>query len=38
MAEIKAAEPDSLVELQKASDEGMRKVLTHYIELISKQP
>lgn len=28
MAEIKAAEPDSLVELQKASDEGMRKVLT----------
>ena len=38
MAEIKAAEPDSLLELQKASDEGMRKVLTHYIELISKQP
>ena len=38
MAEIKAAETDSLVELQKASDEGMRKVLTHYIELISKQP
>ena len=38
MAEIKAAEPDSLVELQKATDEGMRKVLTHYIELISKQP
>ena len=38
MAEIKVAEPDSLVELQKASDEGMRKVLTHYIELISKQP
>ena len=38
MAESKAAEPDSLVELQKASDEGMRKVLTHYIELISKQP
>ena len=38
MAEIKSAEPDSLVELQKASDEGMRKVLTHYIELISKQP
>ena len=38
MAEIKAAEPDSLVELQKDSDEGMRKVLTHYIELISKQP
>ena len=38
MAEIKAAETDSLVELQKASDEGMRKVLTHYIKLISKQP
>ena len=38
MAVIKAAETDSLVELQKASDEGMRKVLTHYIELISKQP
>lgn len=38
MAEIKAAETDSLVELQRASDEGMRKVLTHYIELISKQP
>ena len=38
MAEIKAAETDSLVELQRASDEGMRKVLTHYIKLISKQP
>ena len=36
MAEIKAAQTDSLIETQKAADEGMRKVLTHYIQLISK--
>ena len=36
MAEIKAAHTDSLIETQKAADEGMRKVLTHYINLISK--
>ena len=36
MAEIKAAHTDSLLETQKAADEGMRKVLTHYINLISK--
>lgn len=36
MAEIKAAHTDSLIETQKAADEGMRRVLTHYINLISK--
>lgn len=36
MAEIKAAHTDSLIEMQKAADEGMRRVLTHYINLISK--
>ena len=36
MEEIKAVGTDSLVDLQKASDEGMRRVLTHYINLISK--
>ena len=36
MAEIKAAHTDSLIETQKAADEGMHKVLTHYINLISK--
>ena len=36
MEEIRAAQTDSLIEIQKAEDEGMRKVLTHYIELISK--
>ena len=36
MKEIKAVGTDSLVDLQKASDEGMRRVLTHYINLISK--
>ena len=36
MAEIKAARTDSLIETQKAADEGMRRVLTHYINLISK--
>ena len=36
MAEIKAAHTDSLIETQKAADEGMRKVITHYINLISK--
>ena len=36
MEEIKAADTDSLIETQKAADEGMRKVLTHYINLISK--
>ena len=36
MAEIKAAHTDSLIGTQKAADEGMRKVLTHYINLISK--
>lgn len=34
--EIKAAGTDSLIEVQRASDEGMRRVLTHYINLISK--
>lgn len=36
MEEIKAVGTDSLIDLQKASDEGMRRVLTHYINLISK--
>lgn len=36
MEEIRAAQTDSLIEIQKAEDEGMRKVLTRYIELISK--
>lgn len=36
MEEIKAVRTDSLIDLQKASDEGMRRVLTHYINLISK--
>lgn len=36
MTEIKAAHTDSLIETQKAADEGMRRVLTHYINLISK--
>lgn len=36
MAEIKAAHTDSLIETQKAANEGMRKVITHYINLISK--
>ena len=36
IAEIKAAHTDSLIEMQKAADEGMRRVLTHYINLISK--
>lgn len=34
--EIKEARTDSLIEMQKAADEGMRRVLTHYINLISK--
>ena len=36
MTEIRAAHTDSLIETQRAADEGMRKVLTHYIHLISK--
>jgi ketose-bisphosphate aldolase, class II len=34
--EIRAVGTNSLIEVQKASDEGMRRVLTHYINLISK--
>ena len=36
MEEIKAVQTDSLIETQRAADEGMRRVLTHYINLVSK--
>ena len=36
MEELRILQTDSLIETQKAVDEGMRKVLTHYIDLISK--
>ena len=35
MEEIRALQSDSLLETQRAADEGMRKVLAHYIDLIS---
>lgn len=36
MREVRAVRTDSLIETQAAIDEGMRKVLTYYINLISK--
>lgn len=37
LKEIQETHPSSFVKLQQAADQGMKKVLTHYIELLSMQ-